>query len=50
MFLHAVVCLCIDDGEEIGFDSKLNFLSQFIPDIGIGGGTIVGEAESKLRS
>lgn len=50
MLLHAVILLCVDDGEEIGFDSELNFLSQFLPNVSICGGTIVGEAKSKLGS
>lgn len=44
MLLHAVVFLCVDDCEEIGFDSELNIGGQFLPNIGISCWTIVGQA------
>ena len=48
MFLHVEVRLSVDDFEQANFDCILDFWEQFLPEIGVGGGGKVREAESEL--
>ncbi len=46
MFFHGQIWLQVDDLEKSNFDRSLNFRSEFVPEVGVGGRTEIGEAES----
>lgn len=49
VFLHAEVSLSIDGNKEIGFDLLLDLGGEVAPEVGIGGGAEIRQAESELR-